>query len=191
MKKKKLKKKLRKKKFTKAQLEKQQIDLDYEKVEIISEGNRDQIRRKLFVNEYIIDFNGSRAAIAAGYSKKAAKQIAHRLLTQADLVQAIKKRVDHRIAKLQLDQNYVVQGLIEVYERCMQATEVKNADGVPTGEWKFDAKGANTALKALGEHLQMFPRNVKHSNDPDNPMPVAAANVTFYLPNNGRPATKD
>lgn len=58
------------KKFTKAQLEEQQVTLDYEKVEVISETNRDIIRRKLFVNEYIIDFNGARAAMAAGYSKK-------------------------------------------------------------------------------------------------------------------------
>lgn len=98
----------------------------------------------------------------------------------------IKKRVDERIAKLQVNQNYVVKGLIELYERCMQAVEVPMPDGAPSGKWKFDSKGANTALRTLGEHLQMFPRNIKLGNDPENPLPNGAS-VHIYIPDNARP----
>lgn len=38
-----------------------------------------------FIEEYLIDFNGTQAAIRAGYSKKTARQIASRLLSKANV----------------------------------------------------------------------------------------------------------
>lgn len=46
---------------------------------------KDEARHKRFVQEYLKDFNGTRAAIEAGYSPKSAKQQASRLLTYANV----------------------------------------------------------------------------------------------------------
>lgn len=52
-------------------------------------------RFEIFAREYVIDMNGSRAAIAAGYSEAAAKEQASRLLTKAN----IRKRIDELLSK--------------------------------------------------------------------------------------------
>jgi phage terminase small subunit len=51
-------------------------------------------QRQVFVNEYLKDFNGTRAAIAAGYSERSARQIACKLLTITDISDEISKRID-------------------------------------------------------------------------------------------------
>jgi phage terminase small subunit len=42
-------------------------------------------KQKRFCQEYIIDFNGTQAAIRAGYSKKTAKELASQLLTKLNI----------------------------------------------------------------------------------------------------------
>lgn len=51
-------------------------------------------KEKLFIIEYLVDFNATQAAIAAGYSKKTAKQAAARLLSFVYIQDAIKIEVD-------------------------------------------------------------------------------------------------
>ena len=63
----------------------------------------------------------------------------------------------------------VLKDLIEVKNRCMQATPVKVWDSEShsyvdsDAEFTFDSKGANTALKLIGEHLGMFQKKVELS----------------------------
>lgn len=51
-------------------------------------------KQKAFCREYLVDLNGTQAAIRAGYSKKAAKEQASRLLTKANIQAEIKLLVD-------------------------------------------------------------------------------------------------
>ncbi len=59
---------------------------------------RNNSRHERFCREYLTDLNGTRAAIAAGYAKKSAKEAASRLLTnvnvQALLAELMKKHAD-------------------------------------------------------------------------------------------------
>ena len=41
-------------------------------------------KQKFFCREYLVDLNGSKAAVRAGYSKKTARQIASKLVTVLD-----------------------------------------------------------------------------------------------------------
>lgn len=54
-------------------------------------------KQKRFCDEYLIDTNGAQAAIRAGYSPKAAKEQAARLLTNAN----IKSYIEERAAAIQ------------------------------------------------------------------------------------------
>ena len=47
-----------------------------------------------FVDEYLIDFNASRAAIAAGYSSSGAKVQGSRLLTNVNVRRLVERRQD-------------------------------------------------------------------------------------------------
>jgi phage terminase small subunit len=51
-------------------------------------------KEKLFISEYLKDFNATQAAIIAGYSKKTAKVIGYEILTKPYIQATIKKEVD-------------------------------------------------------------------------------------------------
>ena len=57
-------------------------------------------KQKRFCEEYIIDWNGTRAAIAAGYSKKTAYSIAHENLRKASISNYIKSIKDEAVTRI-------------------------------------------------------------------------------------------
>lgn len=59
-------------------------------------------RRTRFIKEYLLDQNATRAAIAAGYSEKSAKVTASRLLTYANVREAIERENAKINAKLEI-----------------------------------------------------------------------------------------
>lgn len=58
-------------------------------------------KQQAFVNEYIIDFNATRAAIAAGYSKKTARVIGSQNLTKLNIQFALKEAIEAREKRVQ------------------------------------------------------------------------------------------
>ncbi len=125
------------------------------------------LKQKTFCQEYIIDFNGTRAAISAGYSKNSAKEIASENLTKPNIQRYINELINKRNERLEFTQDDVLRDLIEVKNRCMQKVPVmyydkenkeykqetnENGDGV----WKFDAQGANSALDKLAKHVGFY-----------------------------------
>lgn len=126
-------------------------------------------KRQRFADEYLIDLNATAAAIRAGYSAKTATSQGERLLRFVDVAAYVEAKLEKRAAKVGLNQEYVVNNLLEIVERCMQRAAITDAAGEETGVWKFDSKGATGALKLLGEHLGMFSGKV-----PDNTNAVLA-----------------
>lgn len=125
--------------------------------------------------------NASQAAINAGYSPKTAGSIGSRLLKNVE----IKKLVDQARAELiqevkdrtALSEEYVVNNLREIVERCMQRAPVthkgkQTVDDKGNAVWAFDAKGANRALELLGKHLGMFTEKIKQENTGPNGGPI-------------------
>ena len=49
-------------------------------------------KQEMFVNEYLIDYNATQAAIRAGYSEKTARSIGQQLLTKLDIKNTIKEQ---------------------------------------------------------------------------------------------------
>ena len=124
-------------------------------------SKRSEQMRELFCREYIIDYNGTQAAIRAGYSERGACQTASRLLSDVKLLSRVRELQAEQVERLAVTADSVVLRLLEVYERCMQAKPVMQWDKeakeyVETGEYVFDSKGALGALDLLGKHLAMF-----------------------------------
>jgi len=67
-------------------------------------------KQEIFVNEYLKDHNATQAAIRAGYSKKTARAIGSRLLTDVDISEAIKARV----SELVMDSEEVLTRLADI-----------------------------------------------------------------------------
>ena len=109
-------------------------------------------RQKIFCNEYLVDFNGTQAAIRAGYSKKTARSIASENLTKPNIQKYLKELIDSRNKRTQITQDDVVADIIKVKDRCMQNEAVLDKEGNETGIYKFDSNGANKALDMLMKH---------------------------------------
>jgi len=128
-----------------------------------------KLQHRLFLEAFIKEPNATKAAIAAGYSKKAARQQGARLCANA----AIKSEID-RISKkveenCEISAEWILTSLKSVAERCMQAVPVmEKVDGVwvETGEFKFDSAGANKALETLGKNKNLW----KEVGSKDNPI---------------------
>ena len=59
-------------------------------------------RQRLFISEYLIDLNATKAAERAGYSRKTAKGQGARLLTNVDISAAIQGAMNKRAEKLEI-----------------------------------------------------------------------------------------
>ena len=115
----------------------------------------------MFCREYLIDLNGTQAAIRAGYSKKTAEATASRLLRNVNISSRVQELKEKRADELELDAYWVLKRLKDISDRSMQAVPVMEYDHsagelVETGEYQFDSTGANRATELIGRHIGML-----------------------------------
>lgn len=130
-------------------------------------------KQEVFCREYLIDLNGTQAAIRAGYSKRSATQQASRLLSDKNIQDFILKLSDRRNKKLSIDADYVLQQAVLLHERCMQQIRpktlrnktVEDSDG--NFVYEFDAANALKALELIGKHVNIgaFKERMEMSGD--------------------------
>lgn len=119
-------------------------------------------KEQRFLAEYFHDFNGTQAAIRAGYSERSARQIASRLLSKANIARAIKEHISERV--MSADEvlyrlAVIARGTIEPFITAGNAIDLKSPDAVASlglvrsfqeGTEKVGAKlELHDALKAL------------------------------------------
>lgn len=92
-------------------------------------------RRAIFVAEYLKDFNGARAAIAAGFAKGRAKETAARLLNEPEVQKAIADAAAARVERTRVDADWVLQRLAE--EADADLADLYTEDGAlkPVHQW--------------------------------------------------------
>jgi phage terminase small subunit len=135
------------------------------------------MKQELFVQNYLVDLNATRAAVRAGYSEKTARKIGSENLSKPVICAAIQSAASERIERTKIDADYVLQGAREMFERCMQRVPVLDGEGNETGEWKFDSSGAGKALKLLGDHVQVNAFKSAGEND----VPVVPTNTAWTV----------
>ena len=113
-------------------------------------------KQKQFCEEYIIDLNGTQAAIRAGYSAKTANEQAAQLLAKLSIQEYICELKNKRSERVKYSQDELMRDILEVKNRCMQANPVLDKEGNETGIWKFDSNGANKALDMLAKHVGFY-----------------------------------
>lgn len=131
-------------------------------------------KQERFCQEYVIDLNGTQAAIRAGYSKKTAREQAARLLTNVIIEGKIKELQTTVADKLEVDATWVMNRFKEISERCMQAQPVLLRDGTPTGEYVFDSAGANKSTEMLGKMIGAF------REDNQQKTPIIPATIVLH-----------
>ena len=110
-------------------------------------------KHQRFVDEYLVDQNATRSAIAAGYSEKTARSQGSRLLTNADIQQAIQQGQDQISIELNVTARDKRQKLWEIAQFC---SEVLKGAGDET--YMRNPKAATAAIAELnkmdGEYSQ-------------------------------------
>ena len=132
-------------------------------------------KQAVFVQEYLTCLNATEAAKRAGYSLKTAYSIGQRLMKKSEIQNAIQDGMTARTIRTELSQDYVINNLLEIVDRSMQARPVIDSKGnqVQDSEynnlWTFDAKNAIRALELLGRHLGMFNDKLQvHKSENEN-----------------------
>ena len=125
-------------------------------------------QQERFCQEYVVDYNGTQAAIRAGYKENSARKQASRLLTNEDILTRVHELQKDQLDRLAISQDYVVLQLLETYKCCREPSPVMRYDPSTgemeeTGIYQFDSKGVLRALELLGKHLGMFSDKVQVS----------------------------
>lgn len=126
--------------------------------------SKDRLER--FAQEYATSLKVSQSAINAGYSERTAASQGSRLLKNVKVISRVREIQQEMLEKLPVSIHFVIQGYVDIYNRCMQAEPVMKWDYEekamrPTGDFLFDSKGAMSALDSIGKYLGMFTEKVK------------------------------
>lgn len=103
-------------------------------------------------------------------SHRAASVEASRIMSDVNVRSYLKYCLESDHEALVATKQYVQMNLRVVAERCMQVEPVFDAKGQPTGDYKFDASGANVALKLLGQTIGMFKEESRIKIVADRPL---------------------
>ena len=92
-------------------------------------------KQQRFVEEYLIDLNGTQAAIRAGYSERTANEQAARLLANVSVLSAIRAAQAERSETVKIDAAYVLSRLGEIDQ--MDARDILTDEGAvkPIKDW--------------------------------------------------------
>ena len=119
-------------------------------------------KEEKFIQVYCINgFNGTQAAIEAGYKKGRARQTAHDLVSKGYIQERIDEYKKQEAEKNSVTMAGIIKDLREIQERCMQKEAVMEYDHndkcmKESGEWTFKENGALKAVELIGKTIGAF-----------------------------------
>lgn len=118
-------------------------------------------QQERFCEEYLVDYNGTKAASRAGYSERSAAVTACRLLKNDKVLVRVRELQAEQAKRLAITADWTLMKLREIVDKAMCAEPVLEYDYdtkqlEPTGEYQFDSRGATKALELIGRHLGMY-----------------------------------
>jgi len=108
-------------------------------------------KQQRFIDEYMIDFNGTQAAIRAGYSPRTAGVQAYQLVTDARIQAELKSRT----AKLSEQASITVAEIVERLAAILRATMRDYLRVTAKGELALDFSRATPQQMAAVQHLEI------------------------------------
>lgn len=154
-----------------------------------------------FCLEYLKDFNSTRAAVAAGYSERSAKQMGYKLIRRPAIAEFLRVTQEARAKKADIDAGQVLgelklvaaSDIVDVAAQLFGEDLAKKIAAIPEkarraiasvkltkdGGIEFRFWPKVEALDRLARHLNLFEKDDSGSKNGD-------VSVTVYVPDNGR-----
>lgn len=157
-------------------------------------------KQRLFVAEYLIDFNGTKAAIRAGYSPRCARGLANRMLRhRPEIADAVRNALAARQARMFVNADRLLleytrlafsdiravadwgpEGLTPKLPSALSddeaaaIAEVSTSGGKNGGGVKLKLHDKKKALDAIARHLGLFTKRLDTDPDPrdDDALPA-------------------
>ena len=107
-------------------------------------------KQEKFCQEYIVDLNGTQAAIRAGYSHKTAYSMAGKLLKKPEIKAKLAQSRQEQESRTIIDADWAIQRYGEIAN--FKIDDILSFDGrqvtfKPMSEWTPDTKGAVSSIK--------------------------------------------
>lgn len=124
------------------------------------------IQQKKFIEEYIKTLDGEAACKFAGYKNPNLKELSNKMLSDAKIVNAIKRELNSRIPSLRVEKGYIVQKLLQIIEFSLEEEDILDKEGSITGKRKLrDTSTGLKALENLCKHLGFCSGQDEHYQD--------------------------
>ena len=107
-------------------------------------------KQEMFCKEYIIDLNGTQAAIRAGYSEKTANEQAAQLLARLSIQEYVQSLMDKRSKKVEITADNVLQDILDTRKTATEQDKL------------------NERIKCnelLGKHLKLFTDKIEYNGE--------------------------
>lgn len=101
------------------------------------------IKERRFVEEYPVDWNGTQAAIRAGYSPKSAKDTAYELIRKPKIVDALTALMAKQSERTEISRKWVLAKLVDVH------TKAEGMEGLGALDRRLKA------LELIGRHVDV------------------------------------
>ncbi|WNN42804.1 terminase small subunit [Winslowiella toletana] len=162
-------------------------------------------KQELFAREFVKDLNATQAVIRAGFSEKSARNQAHRLMTNDDILARIAELKQDRNNQVGIDAAYVLRRLVEIDQMDVLDILLANGELKPIKDWPKtwrttlsgmdvtemagDAAGLLKKIKwpdkvknleLLGKHVNVmaFKEQATHEHTGKNGGPIEVATLT-------------
>jgi len=119
-------------------------------------------RQQRFVEQYLIDLNGTQAAIRAGYSKRSASVIAAENLAKPNIADAIAEAIQKRADEAEIDAAWVLEKAKLLFSEAMDANDRSNA---------------NRTLELIGKHIDVMAFKERTELSGPNGGPIQTQNM--------------
>lgn len=118
-------------------------------------------KQQRFVDEYLIDLNGTQAAIRAGYSKKTARQIAEENLSKPYIAAAVQQAMSRRELRTEVTQDMVLREYAKLAFLDPRRFYDENGNLIPVHELPADVAaalaGMEIATSRTGKDVEGIP----------------------------------
>jgi phage terminase small subunit len=127
----------------------------------LSNGKLKNKRFEDFAQFFCATREKAKSAERAGYSAKSAPQQAYQMLQNPAIQRRIATIEEENSESWIVNKNWLLGQFVDTYRKCSKPEEVrlwndetKRMEG--TGTYKFDSKGALTALIEIGKHIGFY-----------------------------------